>query len=786
MRKLDQIQNDVLAYFQENASKSMSLKQVSEALGYTASDDFKSLVKVFAQLEQRGVVVLNKTGQFRLKETRSTLTGTFRSNDRGFGFVTIDPNEADVFIPRGRTGSAMEGDTVEIKVTREADPLAGKGVEGEVTAVLTRKSNQVVGAFTPYDSDRREETGYLGFVIPQDTKISNIVVYIKPEGIHPVEGSVCLVEITSYPTAKNPVKMEGLVTKEIGHKDAPGVDILAVLYKFGIPTEFPADVMAQAEGIPLEIPAEEAANRRDLRAERIVTIDGADAKDLDDAISLKILENGHTLLGVHIADVSYYVTENSPIDREAYERGTSVYLTDRVVPMLPQKLSNGICSLLPHEDRLTLTCEMEMDADGEVIAYDIFPSIIESKQRMTYTDVNAILMDHDKKLREKYSDFVPMFEEMAALHEILLKKRQKRGAIDFETDEAKIIVDENGHPLDIYVQDRGVGERLIESFMLSANETIAHHFTKAKLPFIYRVHDQPDPVKMLRFLEFVTTFGILVKGTHENVKPKQLQAVLDKVKDEPYEAVVSTILLRSMQQAKYDVTPIGHYGLAAKDYTHFTSPIRRYPDLIVHRLIRVYGKGTEDAKLMGEWEAKLPDIAVQSSQMERRSVDAERETDALKKAEFMLDKIGQEFEGVISSVTKFGIFVQLPNTVEGLVHISKMTEDYFNYIESHMLLMGERTGVIYRIGQKVKVKVENADVATRAIDFSLVVDKEKQPTQSDLDLVKQIRAKAPKAKKRRPGAAEEAGQRKKKNKAKDPFYSHQHKKNKGKTSKKSK
>ena len=424
---------------------------------------------------------------------------------------------------------------------------------------------------------------------------------------------------------------------------------------------------------------------------------------------------------------------------------------------------------------------MELDADGEVVAYDIFPSVIESKQRMTYSDVNAILMDHDKKLRDKYSDFVSMFEDMAILHETLLKKRQKRGAIDFESDEAKIIVDENGHPLDIYVQDRGVGERLIESFMLSANETIAHHFTKANLPFIYRIHEQPDPTKMMRFLEFVTTFGILVSGTHENVKPKQLQAVLAKVKDEPYEAVVSTTLLRSMQQAKYDAVPVGHYGLAAKDYTHFTSPIRRYPDLIVHRLIRTYGKGIVDPKVVEKWKGQLPDIAVQSSQMERRSVDAERETESLKKAEFMMDKIGQEFEGVISSVTKFGIFVQLPNTVEGLVHISKMAEDYFNYIESHMLLMGERTGVMYRIGQKVKIKVENSDPVTRAIDFSLVIDKDKTQSQSDQDLVKQIRSKIPKGKKRKPGQSDrDSGPRKKTAKGKEPFYSRTGKKTKGK------
>lgn len=701
-----------------------SVKQLSDALGYESSADFKKLVKAIAQAEEDGKISLGKDGKFRIKGDASSIQGVFRSNDRGFGFVDYDVNEDDIYISRENTGSAMEGDTVEVKITRKPEPWNNKGPEGSVTTIIERKTNRIVGEFFPYDTARREETGFLGYIVPQDNKLKRMILYIKPEGIKPVEGSICLVEITEYPSPENPVAMTGLVTSEIGHKNAPGVDILSILYKFGIPTEFAEDAIKQAEEIPFEIPAKEYEERVDLRNEKIITIDGEDAKDLDDAISFKQLESGNYELGVHIADVSYFVTENSPIDREAYERGTSVYLTDRVVPMLPQKLSNGVCSLLPNEERLAMSCVMEFDGAGKVVKYDIFPSVIISKQRFTYTAVNAILDDKDLKTREEYLDYVDMLEGMKKLHNTLEKKRNKRGSIDFDTQESKIIVDEEGNPLDIVVVERGVGERLIESFMLSANETIAAHFTRKNLPFIYRIHEQPDPTKMLRFLEFITTFGINVKGTSETIKPSQLQEVLQETKDKPYNAVVSSVLLRSMKQAKYDPSPVGHYGLATKDYTHFTSPIRRYPDLTVHRLIREYLIKGNVGAAKEKWEDKLADISVQSSVTERRSVDAERETEALKKTEFMVDKVGMEYEGVISSVTKFGIFVELPNTIEGLVHISKMDQDYFNLIESHMVLLGERTGIVYRIGQKIRIKVTKADVETREIDFAIVEDKQ--------------------------------------------------------------
>lgn len=733
MRKIDTIQNELLAYLEENSTKSYSVKQLSEALGYDDSASFKQFVKAVAILEENEKIAMNRNGQFRMKTNRQTVTGKFRSNERGFGFVEYDENEADIFIPRGQTASAMEGDQVEVQITGAPEPWNNRGAEGKVINVLERRTPRLVGEFFPYDSDKREQTGYLGYIVPQGD-LNQMILYVLPEGVHPVEGSICLTEISEYPSATDPVSMKGYVVKEIGHKNAPGVDILSILYKLNIPTEFPEDAIQQAEDVSFDIPAEELAKRRDLRSERIVTIDGADAKDLDDAISLRLLENGNYHLGVHIADVSYYVRENSPIDREAFLRGTSVYLTDRVVPMLPQKLSNGICSLLPNEERLTMSCEMEIDPAGEVVRYDIFPSVIVNKQRMTYDAVNAILMDRDRETRDEYEDFLDMFEHMAELHKILERKRKSRGAIDFDTHEAKIMVDEEGHPTDIKVIERGIGERLIESFMLSANETIAHNFDRKKLPFIYRIHEQPDPTKMLRFMEFVTTFGIMVPGTSETITPKQLQKVIQETADESYSAVVATMLLRSMKQAKYDPNPIGHYGLATKDYTHFTSPIRRYPDLIVHRLIRAYGSSSDMEETKAKWEDNLSEIAIQSSVTERRAVDAERETDALKKAEFMLDKVGEQYDGVISSVLKFGIFVELPNTVEGLVHISNMDQDYFNYIESHMVLIGERTGVVYRIGQKVKVEVTNVDLESRKIDFKLLPDPDNAIHESELTL----------------------------------------------------
>lgn len=514
---------------------------------------------------------------------------------------------------------------------------------------------------------------------------------------------------------------EGEVETILGHKNDPGIDILSVIHKHGLPGEFPADAMEQASSTPDTIDEKDLKDRRDLRDQVIVTIDGADAKDLDDAVTVTKLDDGSYKLGVHIADVSHYVTENSPIDKEALERGTSVYLVDRVIPMIPHRLSNGICSLNPKVDRLTLSCEMTINSQGQVTEHEIFQSVIKTTERMTYSDVNKILVDDDEELKQKYEPLVPMFKDMERLAQILRDKRMDRGAVDFDFKEAKVLVDDEGAVKDVVIRERSVAEKLIEEFMLVANETVAEHFHWMNVPFIYRIHEEPNAEKLQKFLEFVTTFGYVVKGTAGNIHPRALQSILDAVRDRPEETVISTVMLRSMKQAKYDPQSLGHFGLSTEFYTHFTSPIRRYPDLIVHRLIRTYLiNGKVDEATQEKWAERLPDIAEHTSSMERRAVDAERETDDLKKAEYMLDKIGEEFDGMISSVTNFGMFVELPNTIEGLVHVSFMTDDYYRFDEQHFAMIGERTGNVFRIGDEITVKVVDVNKDERNIDFEIV------------------------------------------------------------------
>ncbi|MGY0836638.1 ribonuclease R [Aerococcus urinaeequi] len=719
-RKINYMKKELLAELADS-SKKYTAQTLSQALSYDQADDFADLVKAIAQLEQVGEIAITSNGTLSLKQNKRYYTGVFTQNARGFGFVKTDELEKDIFIGKGKTNGALQNDEVKVKVTKEAHLANDKSAEGEIAEVLVRHTTRLTGEFTPFNDQDKVDTGFIGSVKPQNHGYDNLTALVKPDGLHPVEGEIVVVDLVDYPDDQHPFAVAGNVIQQIGHKDEPGVDILAILNMFEIPHEFSEEVLAHANEVPESISNNDLQGRKDHRDLLTITIDGADAKDLDDAISLSILPNGHYQLGVHIADVSYYVTEGSPMDKEAYERGTSVYLTDRVVPMLPQRLSNGICSLHPNVDRLTMSAIMEIDHNGGVINYDIHPSIIHSDYRMTYNDVNAIITDKDQALREKYSEITDMLENMASLHEILYNKRVSRGAIDFDSREAKILVDDEGHPTAIEVRERGVGEQMIESFMLSANETVAGHFTKKVLPFIYRVHEQPDEDRMQSFLEFVTAFGIVAKGTKSSIRPKDIQDILREVEGETFQPVVAMMLLRSMKQAHYDIEPIGHYGLAAEDYTHFTSPIRRYPDLIVHRLIHFYeDHARPNAEKQEKMKIKLSDIAEHSSKMERRSVDAERETDSLKKTEFMLDKIGMEFEGIISSVTGFGLFVELPNTVEGLVHISMLKDDYYNFVASHLVMIGERTGKTYRIGDKVTVKVIDVNTDTRDIDFIIV------------------------------------------------------------------
>jgi len=724
------LKKQILTFMKENNEEAVEVSTISEGLNRSGSKAFTELVQAIAELEREDKLVLLQSGKFKLKEASTSMQGRFSGTDRGFGFVTLEEYESDIFIPPSETHSALNGDIVKVEVTQEAMPWKDKGPAGKVVEIIERGTTVVFGEFQPYTDDEVKEMKLYGFITPHNQKLPNVLVQIEAKGIRPVEGSIVQVELTEYSDTTIGTDLKGIVINTIGHKDEPGIEILTIVHKYDIPTEFPEAVISEAEAVPDMISEEDTQGRKDLRNEPIITIDGADAKDLDDAIQVKKLDNGHYYLGVHIADVSHYVTEDSAMDLEANERGTSVYLTDRVIPMLPQRLSNGICSLHPNVDRLTLSCEMEIDKNGDVVDYTISPSIINNHHRMTYTAVNDILMEDDQELKEEYADILDMLEQMQDLHNILEKKRVRRGSIDFDTREAKIQVDPEGIPVDILLRDRGVGERLIESFMLAANETVSEHFANQQLPILYRIHDRPDEGKMQRFIEFVSGFGIDVKATKESVTPKLLQDVLYKVHGKPEEGVISMLLLRSMQQAKYDVVPIGHYGLAADYYSHFTSPIRRYPDLILHRLIHYYNEVDKSQKAKDKWAAKLPDIAESSSITERRAVSAERETDELKKAEYMLSKIGETFKGVITSVTNFGMFVQLDNTVEGLVHISNMNDDYYEFNERDMLMIGQRTGMVFRIGETVEVKVIGADTDNYQIDFELIADDSKKPEKS--------------------------------------------------------
>ncbi|PAO68791.1 MULTISPECIES: ribonuclease R [Bacillus] len=699
----------LLSFMKEEAYKPLTVQELEEMLKITEAEEFKELVKALVALEEKGLIVRTRSDRYGIPEKMNLIKGKISAHAKGFAFLLPeDTSLSDVFIPPNELNTAMNGDIVMVRLNSQS---SGSRQEGTVIRILERAIQRVVGTYT--------ETRNFGFVIPDDKKITSDIFIPKNGKNGAAEGHKVVVKLTSYPEGR--MNAEGEIETILGHKNDPGIDILSVIHKHGLPGEFPADAMEQASSTPDTIDEKDLKDRRDLRDQVIVTIDGADAKDLDDAVTVTKLDDGSFKLGVHIADVSHYVTENSPIDKEALERGTSVYLVDRVIPMIPHRLSNGICSLNPKVDRLTLSCEMTINSQGQVTEHEIFQSVIKTTERMTYSDVNKILVDDDEELKQKYEPLVPMFKDMERLAQILRDKRMDRGAVDFDFKEAKVLVDDEGAVKDVVIRERSVAEKLIEEFMLVANETVAEHFHWMNVPFIYRIHEEPNAEKLQKFLEFVTTFGYVVKGTAGNIHPRALQSILDAVRDRPEETVISTVMLRSMKQAKYDPQSLGHFGLSTEFYTHFTSPIRRYPDLIVHRLIRTYLiNGKVDEATQEKWAERLPDIAEHTSSMERRAVDAERETDDLKKAEYMLDKIGEEFDGMISSVTNFGMFVELPNTIEGLVHVSFMTDDYYRFDEQHFAMIGERTGNVFRIGDEITVKVVDVNKDERNIDFEIV------------------------------------------------------------------
>ncbi len=731
-----QLKEKILKYMEKEGQDSYYVNTISEGLGQNSSEGFKEVVKALAALERDKKVFLTPDGQFKLQEEDPSFIGRFSGTERGFGFVDIEDYDKDIFIAPDNVGTALNGDLVRLEINKEAQPWNDRAAEGQIVEIMERGTTQVVGEFHAYSDAEVKEYKLYGYIQPEERKLKHLTIQIGMNGLRPVEGQIILAEITQYARYKDE-DLQAIAMQIIGHRDDPGIDILTIAYKHGIDPEFPQEVLEEVQDIPGEVLPEELEGRRDLRGEKIVTIDGEDAKDLDDAIRVFKKDNGNFHLEVHIADVAHYVQQGTAIDEEAYERGTSSYLIDRVIPMLPQQLSNGICSLHPNVDRLTLTAEMEINPRGNVVNYDIYPSVIQSYRRMTYTDVNRIVEDQDPAMMDKHSDLVEMFQTMAELHNILEKKRINNGALSFDSNELHFTLDENGKPTDIEIEVRGIGERMIESFMLAANETVSTHYSKQELPILYRVHEQPDESKMQNFIEFASALGVRVKGKKEDISPKTLQGILDEVEGEVYEQVVNTLMLRSMQKARYDVNPLGHYGLATEYYSHFTAPIRRYPDLILHRLIHYYDEVGTSKKDINYWEKQLPEIAEETSLAERRAIDAEREVEDLKMAEYMVDKVGQEFDALITSITNFGMFVQVEEVVEGLVHISTIKDDYYEYNERGMILVGQRTGRQFRIGQKVRVKLVNVDVDQYDIDFELMDEPEKEkkkPTKKDFEI----------------------------------------------------
>ena len=702
------IKETLLSFMREEAYRPMDIQELVAVFDISQNEytDFKWTLKI---MEKEGLIVRTKKDKFAVPERMGLITGKLQVHKKGFGFlIPENEGENDVFIPSSCMNGAMNGDRILVQITR--DDLNGKKREGEVAEILERANTKVIGVY--------EESRNFGFVVPEDTRLTQDIFVSKKDSNGAKHGDVVMVKVVKWADKRR--SPEGVITEVLGKKGEKGLDILTIIKKHGLPEEFPEKVLKYAEGISEEIDTAEIARRRDIRDLRMVTIDGEDAKDLDDAVSIERLANGNYRLGVHIADVSHYVREKNPLDKEALKRATSVYLIDRVIPMLPKKLSNGICSLNPNVDRLTLSCFMEIDKKGKVLAHEIDETVIKTNERMTYTDVTKILEGKaDEELLKKYDYLIEDFKTMEELCLILREKRRKRGAIDFDFEESKIVLNELGRPIDIKPYERAIANRIIEEFMLVCNETIAENMYWQNLPFVYRVHEEPDDEKLQRFRDFIYNLGYTIKSSHE-IHPKALQEILEKVQGKPEETVISTLLLRSMMQARYSPECAGHFGLAAQYYCHFTSPIRRYPDLQIHRIIKENLNGKINDKRRERLAVIVDEAAKQSSEMERLAEDAEREVDDLKKAEYMMDRIGEEYDGIISSVTSFGIFVELSNTIEGLVHITDLDDDYYVYDETHLMLIGERTKNIYRLGDAVKVRCSRVDIDNREIFFDIV------------------------------------------------------------------
>ena len=670
--------------------------------------DRGALKEVMDALVRDGSVELTAKGKY-IKPENHNVTGVFTANARGFGFVTVEGEEEDIFIPATQVNGALHKDIVKVKVTKRSG-REGKRREGMVLKILERGCKTLVGTF-------QKNTSF-GFVLPDDRHYDKDIFISKKHMSGAKDGDKVVVRLTDFGGERK--KPEGAVIEILGPMDDPATDVTSIIRAYGIEQEFPKSVMKEAQSVPQEISEQPGGKRVDFRNLLTVTIDGEDARDLDDAITLSKKDEKY-YLGVHIADVAHYVKEDSPLDKEALERATSVYLADRVIPMLPRELSNGICSLNAGTDRLAMSCMMTFDVNGNVLDHTITESVICVDERMSYTGVKAILegQEHPEGKREDIRALCFLMKEAAA---ILKEKRRKRGAIDFDFPESKIIVDDRGYPIDIHPYERNVATDIIEDFMLLANETVAEDYFWQEIPFLYRTHETPDSDKIKKLDTFIHNFGYYMKTGRENFHPKEIQKLLFSLEGEPEEPLISRLALRSMKQAKYTTLNVGHFGLSTQYYTHFTSPIRRYPDLQIHRIIKENIHGKLNQKRLEHYEAILPSVAQQSSTMERRAQDAEREVDKLKKVEYMQQYLGETFTGVISGVTSWGFFVELDNTIEGMVHVSILPGDYYYYDEKTYSMVGERTGRTFKLGEKAKIRVKDVDMMLKNIDFELVED----------------------------------------------------------------
>ena len=702
------LKEKILLFMQESAYKPLNAEDLAlemEIRGKELIEFWRAL----EELEHDAKIFKTRYDKYGIPEKMSLVVGRLSLSSKGFGFVIpenpLTEDESDLYIAQDDLKTAMHNDFVIARVNRQN--LAGRSREGEIVRIVNRANKKIIGTF---DASKN-----FGFVIPDDKRIGQDIFVARENFNKAKVGAKVVVEIINWPDKQR--SAEGKIVEVLGYKGDVGIEILSIIKKHDLAMEFPAEVEQEANKVPEQVMVDESENRRDLRDKIIVTIDGDDAKDLDDAIYIERLANGNFLLGVHIADVSYYVRENTPLDKEARERGTSVYLVDRVLPMLPRRLSNGICSLNAGEDRLAMSIEMEIDYRGKVLKYEIFPSIIKVHTRLTYNIVRQILVDNDEALRQEHAKLMEPLENMERLCHILRNHRMQRGAVDFDFPEIKVKLDDTGKPIELVKRVRSLSESIIEEFMLIANETIAQHMHKIKMPFVFRVHEQPEQAKIDKLNNLLHNFGQNIPKSDE-IRPKELQNILKKVAGKPEERIISTVMLRSLKQARYEAENIGHFGLAATYYTHFTSPIRRYPDLIVHRLLReTFRTGDISEKRKQKLTAILPEIALHASQRERAAAEAERETVDLKKVEYMTQFIGQHFMGIINGVTAFGIFVELESGVEGLVRVSSMQNDYYVYVEEQYALIGEHTKKVYRLGDQVEIIVANANIEERNIDF---------------------------------------------------------------------